>query len=155
GHGCSGSPTTALRIEIPEGVTAVAPQAKSGWRAKVEYVRATPPQKGKRPSEVVWKGAPLAPDKPSEFRVKMNLPPSAAFAFPTTQTCAAGSETWSEMAGDAAGASHHPAPMLYVGTVQTPAAVSVTDAWIRWVPAGNPAGGYFTLHNTGDKPITL
>ena len=27
--------------------------------------------------------------------------------------------------------------------------VRVTDAWIRWLPAGLPAAGYFTLTNTG------
>lgn len=27
--------------------------------------------------------------------------------------------------------------------------VKVTDAWIRWLPAGVPAGGYMTLANTG------
>jgi copper(I)-binding protein len=27
------------------------------------------------------------------------------------------------------------------------AGLSITDAWIRLLPAGAPAGGYFTLHN--------
>ena len=33
--------------------------------------------------------------------------------------------------------------------------IRVTDAWIRWLPAGVPAGGYATLTNTGEKPVTL
>ena len=33
--------------------------------------------------------------------------------------------------------------------------IQVKDAWIRWLPAGVPAGGYATLINTGDKPVTL
>jgi copper(I)-binding protein len=33
--------------------------------------------------------------------------------------------------------------------------VSVSDAWIRALPAGVPAGGYFTLHNDTSRPIAL
>ena len=31
----------------------------------------------------------------------------------------------------------------------------VADAWIRWLPAGLPAAGYFTLINDGDTPVAL
>ena len=30
-HGCSGSPTIAVRLQIPEGVTGAKPQPKWGW----------------------------------------------------------------------------------------------------------------------------
>ncbi|OIQ94618.1 hypothetical protein GALL_233740 [mine drainage metagenome] len=33
--------------------------------------------------------------------------------------------------------------------------VQVTDAWIRWLPAGLPAVGYATLANSGDKAMVL
>jgi copper(I)-binding protein len=33
--------------------------------------------------------------------------------------------------------------------------VTVTNAWIRWLPANLPAGGYLTLHNNGDRTQTL
>jgi periplasmic copper chaperone A len=33
--------------------------------------------------------------------------------------------------------------------------VRVIDAWIRWLPAGVPAGGYATLSNMGEKPAVL
>jgi periplasmic copper chaperone A len=32
GHGCEGSPTTAIRVQIPEGVIAVKPMPKAGWQ---------------------------------------------------------------------------------------------------------------------------
>jgi copper(I)-binding protein len=41
---------------------------------------------------------------------------------------------------------------LHAGTA---AAVRVEDAWIRWLPAGIPAGGYLTLVNDGDRPVVL
>src|ERR1700683_257705 len=33
--------------------------------------------------------------------------------------------------------------------------VTVSDAWIRWLPAALPAAGYMTLRNTGNRPVTL
>jgi len=32
-----------------------------------------------------------------------------------------------------------------------PATIAVSDAWIRWLPANLPAGGYVTLTNTGTR----
>ena len=33
GHGCEGSPTKSIRVQIPEGVIAVRPMPKPGWSA--------------------------------------------------------------------------------------------------------------------------
>ncbi|HEX4078992.1 MAG TPA: copper chaperone PCu(A)C [Rhizomicrobium sp.] len=33
--------------------------------------------------------------------------------------------------------------------------ISVTNAWFRALPAGLPAGGYFSLHNGGTTPVEL
>lgn len=33
--------------------------------------------------------------------------------------------------------------------------VQVKNAWIRWLPANAPSGGYMTLTNTGASPLTL
>ena len=35
-HGCAGSPTVKLQIRIPDGVVAVEPQARDGWRVTSE-----------------------------------------------------------------------------------------------------------------------
>jgi copper(I)-binding protein len=35
------------------------------------------------------------------------------------------------------------------------ATIRIDDAWIRWLPAGLPAGGYITLTNIGEKPVVL
>jgi copper(I)-binding protein len=34
-------------------------------------------------------------------------------------------------------------------------AISVKDAWVRWLPNNLPAAGYATLVNASDKPIDL
>lgn len=40
-------------------------------------------------------------------------------------------------------------------SVGLPATVTVSSAWIRWLPANLPAAGYATLRNVGDQPATL
>jgi hypothetical protein len=40
-------------------------------------------------------------------------------------------------------------------TALLPPSVTVSDAWIRWLPANLPAAGYATLHNAGDRRATL
>jgi periplasmic copper chaperone A len=36
-----------------------------------------------------------------------------------------------------------------------PATIAVNDAWVRWLPANLPAGGYVTLTNTGTEVQVL
>lgn len=146
GHGCSGSPTVGLRIEIPSGVRAATPEAQPGWTLSLE----------RDGSAVSWKGGMLASDKPGIFTIAMTLPEKeGVLLFPATQTCQTGEEVWSE-APPQTGKAKRPAPMLTV-TAKTPlpASVAVTDGWFRALPASVPSGGYFTLRNTGNKPVTL
>src|ERR1051325_10650825 len=72
-HGCAGSATVKLRVQIPEGVIGIKPMPKPGW--KLETV------KGKYATEyefhgaklnegvkeVVWSGGKLADDNYDEF----------------------------------------------------------------------------------------
>jgi copper(I)-binding protein len=33
--------------------------------------------------------------------------------------------------------------------------LQVKDAWVRWLPGNLPSGGYLTLVNSGDQPVSL
>jgi uncharacterized protein YcnI len=106
GHGCDGSPTTALSITIPEGISRVEAQAKPGWKA--ELVR-----DGNRISAVNFSGGRIAADAPDEFVVAMDLPGTLGpLAFPATQTCEKGSESWSELPAADGHKLQNPAPIL-------------------------------------------
>jgi len=37
----------------------------------------------------------------------------------------------------------------------SPATIRVSNAWVRWLPANLPAGGYVTFKNTGTQPQVL
>ncbi|HEY4123954.1 MAG TPA: copper chaperone PCu(A)C [Rhizomicrobium sp.] len=54
----------------------------------------------------------------------------------------------------------HIAAMAALALVVTMAAaegaeVKISDAWVRALPSGLPAAGYFTLHNDANRPLTL
>jgi uncharacterized protein YcnI len=101
GHGCADSPTTALRIEIPDNVTLANPQPKPGWTLTIDHA-------AQRVSAITWSGGSLPADEFDEFAVMMKLPADAGtLTFPATQTCAKGVEHWSEPKG-----SSHPVPTL-------------------------------------------
>ncbi|TAN05910.1 MAG: copper chaperone PCu(A)C [Rhodanobacteraceae bacterium] len=47
------------------------------------------------------------------------------------------------------------APAALAASPAAPTGVTVTHAWIRWLPAGLPAAGYATLSNSNAVPVTL
>lgn len=145
GHGCAGAATTGLKVEIPAGVTDVMAHDKPGWKTDT----------GKMDGRTVitWSGGSSAPDKSDSFPVMFTLParPGKLF-FPATQTCGSVEEHWTETGNPPL---HRPAPVLMVAAATAAAPVTVSDAWIRALPASVPSGGYFTLRNGGDKPVTL
>jgi periplasmic copper chaperone A len=129
-HGCAGSPTVRLRVQIPEGVIGVKPMPKSGWTVEtvkgkyaVEYEH-----HGRKFSEgvkeVVWSGGKLADDNYDEFIVATfltgGLKPNTTLYFPIVQECEQGVSRWidipKEGQGGGGGARGHdsssPAPGL-------------------------------------------
>jgi hypothetical protein len=103
GHGCSGAPTTALRVTFPEGVTGARPQAKPGWTVQID-------RQGAQVNAITWSGGSLENDQFDDFAVLMKLPvTTGALLFPTLQTCITGSEEWTAAPGDHV---KNPAPVL-------------------------------------------
>lgn len=149
GHGCSGSPTVGIRIEMPSGVTAVEAKAQDGWTLSVE-------RDGAAVKAINWKGGALPSDQRGVFTISMRLPKrEGQLLFPVRQICEAGEEYWSEPV-PAGGKAGHPAPVLTVTSAAPLAAnVSVTGGWFRVLPASVPSGAYFTLLNKSDKSLTL
>ena len=47
------------------------------------------------------------------------------------------------------------AAALTVVSIPCWAAVQASEAWIRWLPSGLPAGAYVTLHNDGSQDVKL
>jgi uncharacterized protein YcnI len=128
GHGCEGSPTIAIRVQIPDGVIAVKPMPKPGWEltTKVEPYPEPVPYfedmltEGVR--EIAWTGGSLPDEWYDEFVFRVRLPEEGAGTmlwFPLVQECEAGVHRWIEIPaeGESADDFEEPAP----GVMLTPA----------------------------------
>jgi periplasmic copper chaperone A len=122
-HGCDGKATIALRVKLPEGVTAVKPQMKPGWTAEIKTRKLETPQQsehGKTIDEVVdevsWRGGPLPDNLFDTFGMVMKLPniPNSALYFPVVQECDGAVDRWIEIpeAGKSREDLREPAPLV-------------------------------------------
>ncbi|MGH6770346.1 MAG: YcnI family protein [Xanthobacteraceae bacterium] len=103
-HGCSGSPTTAIRVRIPQGVIAVKPMPKPGWTldvvtgmyAKPFTLRGAEITHGV--TEIAWSGGSLADAHYDEFvfrgTIAAELQPGGMIYFPVVQQCVKGVHRW-------------------------------------------------------------
>jgi uncharacterized protein YcnI len=121
-HGCSGSATVKLRVQIPEGVINAKPMPKPGWtlETKKGAYASTYDFYGTKMSEgakeVSWSGGRLADDNYDEFVVytvlSTALKPESVLYFPVVQECETGVQRWIEIpaAGKFADDYEAPAP---------------------------------------------
>lgn len=170
-HGCDGSPTTALAVDIPAGVGNATPVVQGGWTITRELGTAGVP------TRVVYTA-----DTPVEdgFAAAVSMDvlftegtAGTTLAFPVTQTCAAGETAWTQIAED--GEDPHdldaPAPLVAVGAAaddadaghadadgsghasddaaaadaEAAASVASADPVARWLAAGGLAAGIAAL----------
>jgi uncharacterized protein YcnI len=103
GHGCAGSATTGITVQLPEGVTAK-PMPKPGWTIALA------------PREINWRGGPLPDAYYDEFTLQARLPDTPGrLVFKVGQQCEKGRMDWADVTPE----SKTPAPVLEV----TPAAM--------------------------------
>jgi uncharacterized protein YcnI len=122
-HGCSGSPTLAVRIKIPDGVISVKPQMKPGWQVEIKNRKLDKPIDAghgrmieETVDEVAWRGGSLPDSYYDTFGLVMKLPDDAGrtLYFPVVQECKEGVHRWITI--PAAGQKWHevkePAPFI-------------------------------------------
>jgi uncharacterized protein YcnI len=119
-HGCAGSATVKIRVQIPEGVIGVKPMPKAGWNVeaiKGKYAadydfHGTKISEGVR--EVVWSGGKLPDDNYDEFVVSTfltdGLKPNSMLYFPTVQECEQGVSRWIDIPAEGAVRAHDKSP---------------------------------------------
>lgn len=100
-HGCEGAATVALRLQVPDGVTAVTPMPKPGWTLTTATADPeTPGTAGGHDAaptvrEVAWRAQPgqALPDAFfDEFVLRVRMPDAAGQTiwFPFVQECEGG-----------------------------------------------------------------
>jgi len=123
-HGCQGSATTAIRIQIPEGLIGVKPQPKAGWTLHLKQGKYETPhslygskvESGVR--EIAWSGGVLPDGYYDEFvfvgYLSNDLAPGETLYLPVVQECETGVMRWIDKPSGDATADHAstPAPTL-------------------------------------------
>lgn len=104
GHGCDGSPTTGIDIEMPEPMAVVKPMPKPGWRLATQSAPAATPLllHGRSVADAVtrvsWQGGVLVDAQYDEFVVLLQLPARAGpLYFKVVQYCEVGRNDWVEI----------------------------------------------------------
>jgi uncharacterized protein YcnI len=106
-HGCGDSPTTAIKIRIPEGVIGVKPMPKPGWKLDVVTGKYAKPytlrgaKVGEGVTEVHWTGGKLPDAFYDEFvfraDIASELEAGKTIYFPVVQECEKGIHRWIEI----------------------------------------------------------
>lgn len=126
GHGCKGSPTTSVKITLPEELNSVTPTVNPNWTISESTEKFTTPKTladgskiTARTSAVTYTAkTPLDPHQRDTFTLSLQVPNTAGktLYFPALQTCEKGATDWKDV--PAAGASEdsvaNPAPSLTV-----------------------------------------
>ena len=126
-HGCDGSPTTKIRIQLPEALPTVTPTVNPGWDISLVTEQLdTPIDLGEgrtltqRVTEVDYTAkTPLPAEFRDVFSLAVDLPEDSAgttLTFPTIQECAVGSANWTQVPADGQDPEElqYPAPSIEV-----------------------------------------
>lgn len=112
-HGCETSPTTSLRITMPEGLASVAPTWDSDWNVAVER-----DADGLVSAVTYTSATPVPIDQRGAVSMAIGLDETSpeTLVFPVLQTCLDGSTDWSQVAekGEDPHSLDAPAPVVTV-----------------------------------------
>lgn len=124
-HGCEGSATTKMTIDIPENITSVSPTVNPGWTVeKIDVDLATPIDDGHgneittRVGQITYAAMTPLPDGFRDtFALGLQLPADAegeTLEFPVLQTCEVGETNWNETTVDGEDEPALPAPFVTI-----------------------------------------
>ena len=108
GHGCNGSPTTAIKVALPAGFRGAKPMPHAGWRVVATSEKLAQPYKSHGKdithdvTQVTWTAnspADALPDSHyDEFVLRGSLPDAGGpIWFKIWQTCEVGANNWVEV----------------------------------------------------------
>ena len=110
GHGCEGSPTTSIEIQVPESVLSVTPTRNPLYEVEATIEQLDEPQTDAHGNEVTERTAtilytartPLPEGQRDTFELSFQVPDAEGevLAFPTIQTCEKGETAWTEVPTD-------------------------------------------------------
>jgi periplasmic copper chaperone A len=140
-HGCEGSPTTGITIQIPEEILSVTPTRNPLYEVEKTMMKLDEPVTDahgntvtERVGEITYAtDTPLPDGERDAFELSLQLPDAAGetLAFPVIQKCEKGETGWVETAAEGQDLEEleHPAPTVTItGSAAEPATVEPSDA---------------------------
>jgi uncharacterized protein YcnI len=125
-HGCDGSATTKVAIQIPQDILSVTPTRNAYYDVSKKMEKLTTPVKDSHGNEVTERVAsveytartPLPDGQRDAFELSLQLPDAAGetLTFPSIQTCQKGETAWTEVPAEGQDEEEleHPAPAFEV-----------------------------------------
>ncbi|WGD36957.1 YcnI family protein [Lysinibacter sp. HNR] len=137
-HGCEGSPTTGISIQIPEGINAVTPTRAANYTVDKVMENLTTPitdshgnEVNERVSEVVYTAlTPLPEGYRDAIELSLQVPKEKAgetLYFPTVQTCEEGESAWIEIPAVNQNPFELPLPAPFISVVAADSASGTED----------------------------
>jgi len=126
GHGCEGSPTTKVAIDLPDSIYAATPTRNPFWTVEKVMEQLEEPitdahdnEITERVDQVVYTArTPLPDGQRDTFELSVQLPDAEGetLAFPVVQTCTQGENPWTETAteGQDPDDLEFPAPLMTI-----------------------------------------
>lgn len=150
GHGCDGSATTGITVQLPAGFQGVKPYPKAGWTLAVKKAKLAQPydSHGKAVTEdvsvVSWTAASqeaaLQDAYFDEFMLRGTLPQAAGpLWFKVLQTCENGSNDWSEVPASGTSTKGLKSPAVLLDVTGAPGAPGAPAPAAKPAPAGHGA----------------
>jgi periplasmic copper chaperone A len=133
GHGCAGSPTTAITVTVPPGFNGAQPLVKAGWTAAVRTGPLAVPYEAHGTQftegvlEISWTAKTAADALPDTFYDEFVLRGTTPKApgplwFKVVQTCEKGSTAWVEVPAHGTHAHDLKAPAALLEVIDVQAA---------------------------------
>jgi uncharacterized protein YcnI len=149
GHGCEGSPTTKIEIQVPESVLSVTPSRNPFYDVEKTIEKLDEPVADAHGNEVTERTAsivytastPLPDGERDAFELSFQLPDAEGetLSFPTIQTCEKGETGWTEVPADGQDAEELESPAPAFEIVAAEAGGHDDDAAAE--PAADDAAG--------------
>lgn len=129
-HGCDGSATTEVTIQIPEEISTVTPTRNAMWDVEKQTEELDPPVTDDDGNEITERVAtvtytaktPLPDGYRDAFELSLQLPDAegTTLVFPTIQTCEKGEAAWIEVpeAGQSEDDLELPAPSVTITSAE-------------------------------------
>jgi periplasmic copper chaperone A len=137
-HGCEGSPTTSVRVQVPETVPSVTPGRHALWTLDTKQ---GPKERFELHGETITRGVsevtytakqPLADDELDTFQWSVRMPKGAGQTvyFPVIQKCERGEHRWIQIpkAGESADELEEPAPAVQLTAAEAEATAASEEA---------------------------